>query len=121
MRLDQRIPFTEEITVSGMDADGTLFEQTAKTINITTTGALIAGIRYPLYRGCIVHIRFRSAKAKFRVRWVGDAGSALKGQIGVQLLDSGKFIWGRVLPRVFEEEGPSGDRQSGLPGSPASE
>jgi hypothetical protein len=121
MRLDERVPLTAKVTVSGMDADGKIFEQSAETINITTTGAQIAGLRQPLYRGCIVNIQYGSAKARFRVRWVGDSGSVLQGNIGVQLIDRGKFIWGRVLPRVFEQERSSGKCQTALSIVPTSE
>jgi len=121
VRLDQRVPFTEEIKVSGMDADGRMFEEPATVMDVTTTGARIAGIRRPLHRGCVIKVEYRSAKARFRVRWVGEAGSALNGQIGVQLIDSGKFIWGRVLPRVFEEKRSSADWQTSLSSCCASE
>ena len=49
----------------------------------------------------MIGVEHRSSRARYRVTWVGSAEEDRPGDIGVQLLETGKFIWGRVIPRVF--------------------
>lgn len=100
-RREQRVDLALPVKVSGMDANGKLFEQEAGTVDVTTTGARLSGIVHPLHRGCIVSVQRGPSKARFRVVWVGEKGGLDEGQIGVQLVDAGKLIWGQVIPRIF--------------------
>lgn len=108
-RREQRLRIALPVQVWGMDLDGAMFEQDAATVDITTTGARLKGITHLLQRGCVVGVKHQSSKARYRVVWVGDAGTPAEGQLGLQLIDVGKFIWGRALPRIF------GDNQSASP------
>ncbi len=90
------------IRIWGMDATGQTFEQEATTIDVTTTGARITGVKHLLQRGCVIGIEHCSSRARYRVTWVGTEGDK-PGEIGVQLIEPGKFIWGRVISRVFGE------------------
>jgi hypothetical protein len=83
-----------------MDATGEMFEQYATTADVTTTGARIVDIKHPLQRGCVIGVEHCSSRARYRVTWVGGTEDR-PSEIGVQLLETGKFIWGRVIPRVF--------------------
>jgi hypothetical protein len=49
-------------------------------------------------------VKHQNSKARYRVVWVRDASSATEGEIGLQLIDGGKFIWGRTLPRIFGDD-----------------
>jgi hypothetical protein len=84
-----------------MDAAGKMFEQYVTTIDVTTTGARIGGVKHELHRGCVIGIERRGSRARFRVTWVGNTGNRSQGEIGVRLVESGKLIWGRVIPHVF--------------------
>ena len=103
-RREQRTKLALTVKVSGMDANGKLFEQEAATVDVTTTGARLSGITHPLHRGCIVSVKRRSSQARFRVTWVGEEGGMDEGQIGIQLLEGGKLIWGQVIPRIFGDK-----------------
>jgi hypothetical protein len=87
-----------------MDANGESFEHQAMTVDITTTGARLEGTARPLQKGCIVGIQHAISKARYRVAWVGAGGTQVQNQIGLQLVDSGKLIWGRVIPRTFGDD-----------------
>jgi diguanylate cyclase (GGDEF)-like protein/PAS domain S-box-containing protein len=89
------------VRIWGMDANGQMFEQHATTVDVTTTGAHITGIKHLLQRGCVIGVEHRSSRARYRVTWVGSADDGKSGNVGVQLIETGKFIWGRVIPRVF--------------------
>ena len=80
-----------------------MFEEFATTIDVTTTGASIAGIKHLLLRGCVISVEHRSSRARYRVKWVEAAQDDKPGNVGVQLIEPGKFIWGRVIPRVFTD------------------
>jgi hypothetical protein len=103
-RREQRMRIALPVQVWGMDLDGAMFEQDAVTVDITTTGARLRGITHSLQRGCVVGVKHQNSKARYRVVWVGDASSASEGQIGLQSIDVGKFIWGRALPRIFGDD-----------------
>ena len=109
LRREQRLGLAIPVCISGMDANGSLFEQEADTIDVTTTGARLSGIRHDLHRGGIISVRRGSSKARFRVTWVGEGPD--QGQIGIQLIESGKLIWGQVIPRIFGDRFRGIDRQ----------
>lgn len=100
-RLDVRHSLALPVRIWGMDANGKMFEQDATTVDVTTTGANIIGIKHPLQRGCVIGIEHRRSRARYRVTWVSKSEDDKPGKIGVQLIEAGKFIWGRVIPRVF--------------------
>ncbi len=100
-RLDVRHRLDLPVRIWGMDATGQMFEEHATTVDVTTTGAHITGIRNLLQRGCVIGVEHRSSRARYRVTWVESAGEGKPSDVGVQLIETGKFIWGRVIPRVF--------------------
>ncbi len=103
-RREKRLHVALPVQLWGMDLDGAMFSQDAVAVDITTTGARLTGIAHSLQRGCVIGVKHQKSKARYRVVWVGDAGSAAEGQIGLQLIDVGKFIWGRTLPRIFGDD-----------------
>jgi hypothetical protein len=100
-RLEVRFDLALPVRIWGLDADGQVFEEEAITIDVTTTGARLRGVTRSLHRGCVIGIRHRNSSARYRVTWVRKEANGTGYEIGVQLLEGGKFIWGRVLPRVF--------------------
>jgi len=104
MRREQRLNLVLPVRIWGMDVNGELFEHEAMTVDITTTGARLEGVAGPLQKGCIVGIQHAISKARYRVAWVGAENTPLQNQIGLQLVDSGKLIWGRVIPRIFGDD-----------------
>ncbi len=102
-RLDVRHCLSLPVRIWGLDANGKMFEQCATTVDVTTTGANIIGIEHPLQRGCVIGVEHRFSRARYRVTWVSRPEDDKPGKIGVQLIETGKFIWGRVIPRVFAD------------------
>jgi hypothetical protein len=76
-----------------MDANGRTLLQIVTTRNISRHGALLDGLQGTLKPGEIISITYKNNKARFRVSWVGDAGTDRAGQIGVQSVDPAKCIW----------------------------
>lgn len=97
-RIDDRLPTELSIRIWGMDSAGHPFSAQARTIDITRTGARIAGVEHVCQKGDVIGIQHGEQKARFRVVWVGSPGSAKAGQVGVHCVESGKYIWGVQLP-----------------------
>jgi diguanylate cyclase (GGDEF)-like protein len=104
LRREQRLNVALPVRMWGMDVNAELFEHQAMTVDITTTGARLEGTARPLQKGCIVGIQHAISKARYRVAWVGAGGTLVQNQIGLQLVDSGKLIWGRVIPQIFSDD-----------------
>src|SRR5882724_2240732 len=92
-RRDPRIQVTLEVRIAGIDANGRPLLQAAKTRNISRQGALLEGIQGTFKRDEIISVTWKNNKARFRVAWVGNAGTNRTGQIGVQSVDPSKCIW----------------------------
>jgi diguanylate cyclase (GGDEF)-like protein len=100
-RQELRHSLTLPVRIWGMDANGQMFEEFGSTVDVTTTGAHITGVRHRLQRGCVIGVEHRSSRARYRVTWVSGSEGDMPGKVGVQLIETGKFIWGRVIPRIF--------------------
>ncbi len=66
--------------------------QTAHTVDISNSGARLAGLREPLEMGEVVKLECGNRKAEFRVVWTGKA-TATQGQVGLECLTPGADIW----------------------------
>jgi hypothetical protein len=96
-RSEHRIAACLPVVVYGVDDRGNPFTQTATTVNVSASGALLQGLECIGRPGTTIAIEYEDRKALFRVLWVGEVGSSRAGRIGVQCLDAGKFIWGVKL------------------------
>ena len=101
---EQRTLLKLAVRVWGMDTAGKLFNIDAFTVDVTPRGARVEGITCWLQRGAIIGLECGNSRARFRVAWVGQPGSARHGQIGVQCVEPGKYIWGVPLHRKMEDE-----------------
>ena len=75
------------VNIWGTDSTGKAFHQLAYTLDISTGGARLADVKVGLKRGDIVAVRYKQAKARFRVAWVANS------QAGIEYLPGEKFIW----------------------------
>src|SRR5439155_26515860 len=84
----------------GMDVSGQPFIEAVWTRNVSTDGALLKGIRRKLQAGDIAGITYAQKKARLRVVWIGQAGSAEEGHVGLQTLPVGetlRMVWESML------------------------
>jgi hypothetical protein len=103
-RSEHRIAACLPVVVYGVDDRGNPFTQTATTVNVSASGALLQGLECVGRPGTTIAIEHEDRKALFRVLWIGEEGSARAGQIGVQCLDAGKFIWGVKLAATTPDQ-----------------
>ena len=84
--------------IFGMDSQGRPINVLGSTLDISKSGARLKGIKHWDYPGEIIGVRHGAEKARFRIVWVGAPGTSIDGQIGVQCIESGRYIWGVVPP-----------------------
>ena len=82
----------------GTDASGRPFIDPVFTRNISAQGALLEGVQRQLNPGETVGLTYNQQKARFRVTWVGEAGSEEQGLVGVENAVPGQPLWDVPLP-----------------------
>jgi hypothetical protein len=92
-RREKRIAAMFPIRLWGMDANGRPFIEASKTVNVSRSGALLRDVPTKLVVGDVIGLRCNQKKYRFRVVWIGKTGSSDAGNVGLQSLDSGEWIW----------------------------
>jgi hypothetical protein len=59
--------------------------------------AVVEGNRPSFRRGDKVEVHFGKNRARFRVSWVGEAGTKQEGHVGLQSLTSNRYVWHLAL------------------------
>jgi hypothetical protein len=97
-RKKPRVPKTLRVLVKGTDSKGHPFVQTAYTVDLSKDGARLDGVGFLTAPGQTIEVRRRWRKARFRVVWIGQIGTAESNQVGLYGLDADKNIWRIELP-----------------------
>lgn len=79
--------------------------QLAHTVDISNSGARIAGLEEPLEPGEIVKVECGNREAPFRVVWIGAQGTVSAGQVGLECLAADAGLWKLDL-RQLEDDKP---------------
>jgi len=84
----KRAPFDcgSPCTYLGMSADGRPFSQHARAQNISSEGALIAGVERELKVGDVIGVQCDDRKTRCTVIWVMNTGTVKKNEVGVKLV-----------------------------------
>jgi hypothetical protein len=101
-RLDKRIHIALPIRVTYWDSENKPCLELACTYDISARGARISGLRCVKGEGEIIAVERGRNKAFCRVVWVGEAGSELRSQVGIQCLETDRLMWEAEL-RDMEE------------------
>ena len=80
--------------------------QPIRTLDISYSGARVAGLQQPLKPGEVVEIANGQRRADFRVVWIGSPGSPTTGQAGVECLAPDANIWELDLSEPHEDDNP---------------
>src|ERR1700687_3616849 len=98
-RREPRIQVRLQVRIAGVDASGRPLLQMLTTRNISRHGALLEGIERAFRPGEIISLSYNDNRARFRVSWMGEAGTNRGGEMGVQSIDPAKCVWdGATLP-----------------------
>lgn len=85
------------VRIWGVDAHDLPFMQLASIRNLSSTGAVIRGLRRQIRPGEILEVQLDHEKAQFRVIWTGMQGTNSAGELGLQRLASEPCLWGMAL------------------------
>jgi methyl-accepting chemotaxis protein len=84
-----------QVRLLGKDAQGKLVDETAATINISRSGALLMGVQGKLSMGDTFHLRRLNKDASFQIVWLGSG--AATGQVGLSAMEADSSFWDDVL------------------------
>lgn len=101
-RLDKRIHIALPIRVTYWDRENRPRLEMACTYDISPHGARIVGLRCVKNEGEIVAIERGRNKSFCRVVWIGEDNTELRGQVGLQSVETDKSMWETEL-REMEE------------------
>jgi PilZ domain len=101
-RTDKRVHVALPIRITYWDKDKRPALEMACTYDISSRGARITGLRCVKDTGEIVAIERGRNKSFCRVVWIGDANSELKGQVGLQCVESERAMFEGELKELGE-------------------
>ena len=97
-RREARVTVELPVRTFGTDNSGKIFTENVTTIEVSRGGAKLGGILADLKIGEIVGVTYQNNKVHCRVKWVGKAGGANEGQLGLVNLTPEKPFWGLSFP-----------------------
>ncbi len=80
------------------EADGNQNVILAYTLDANRLGAKLGGVQIPLTKGQVITVQYQHRRCPFRVAWVGERGTSVATQVGLECLDASKNVWGVDLP-----------------------
>jgi len=104
------------VRIRGTDYEGNPFVQDTYTVDISRRGARLEWLSSLKGAGDTIEVQRGREKARFRVVWIGDIGTAQDNQIGIHSLEPTKYIWGEPLPAPVRVDEPE---QRAAPAQPA--
>jgi hypothetical protein len=93
-RKELRVP----VRIFGTDSSGQIFTEKVFTVNVSQQGVELEGVQAQPKVDEIVGVTYGQTKAHFRVKWVGQRGSAQAGKVGLLNLSPEKSFWDFPLP-----------------------
>jgi hypothetical protein len=67
--------------------------QNCCTYEISTNGARLVAPPGIKNAGQVIFLQRQNRRAKYKVMWIGEAGTSLQGQVGVETLEPSNVIW----------------------------
>ncbi len=86
LRREERLPARIPTLVNYIGEDGEIEVQRANTVDVSDAGGCLEGLRFTPAVGSVLGVQTGPTRARFRVVWTGNAGSARYGQVGIQRL-----------------------------------
>jgi hypothetical protein len=93
-RKEIRVP----VRIFGTDSGGEIFSEKVFTLNVSQNGLELDGVQARPKVDEIVGVTYGTTKTHFRVKWVGERGTAKAGRMGLLNLSPEKSLWDFPLP-----------------------
>jgi hypothetical protein len=97
-RREPRKEIKVPVRIFGTDSGGQIFSEKAFTVNVSGQGVELSGVQAQPKVEETVGLTYGATKANFRVKWVGQHGSAKAGHLGLLNLSPEKSFWDFPLP-----------------------
>lgn len=105
LRKKPRVKMVVPVRLWGTDSAGNPFNVLAHTLNVSSTGARIGGVRVALSVGEAVTVQYKQVRALFKVVWIGRPGDRTEQQIGVHLLEQDRQVWAELSePESYRDD-----------------
>ncbi len=92
------------VRIFGTDSHGQIFSEKVSTVNVSRNGAEVAGVRSDLGLDEIVGLTHGSNRVHFRVKWIGQTGTARAGHLGLLNIAPDKPLWDFPLPSDAKDD-----------------
>jgi len=86
------------VRIFGTDSSGRVFSAKATTVNISQHGIELSGVESQLNLDEIIGLTYGENRVHFRVKWVGQPGTAKAGHVGLLNISPEKPLWDFPLP-----------------------
>lgn len=97
-RQEHRERIVLPVKVHGSNAKGEPFAEMACVTDVSRNGARLEGVQAPAHVNQIITLENEGQQLKFRVAWVGEAGTRMAGCIGLQSLEPMTRFFSIELP-----------------------
>jgi hypothetical protein len=97
-RREPRKEIKVPVRIFGTDGSGEIFSEKVFTENVSQHGVELSGVQAQPKVDEIVGVTYGKTKGHFRVKWVGQRGSASAGRLGLLNLSPEKSLWDFPLP-----------------------
>jgi len=97
-RRQPRKPIQVPVRIVGTDSEGKIFSENVTTLDVSQTGVRLGGLRARVKADELIGATYGKNKAHFRVKWVGEPGSAKDGQIGLLNVTPERPFWDFPVP-----------------------
>jgi len=97
-RREPRKEIKVPVRIFGTDGSGEIFSEKVFTENVSQHGVELSGVQAQPKVDEIVGVTYGKTKGHFRVKWVGQRGSAKAGRLGLLNLTPEKSLWDFPLP-----------------------
>ncbi len=100
-RQHKRYRIALAVNISGADGNGNRFTQSATTVDIGANGVQLRGVRCLRAVGDPIEVQYKGRHARYRVAWIGDAGTAADGLAGLRLVEGAQSLFADHLPPML--------------------
>ena len=88
------------VRVFGTDCDGKPFSENLTTVDVSSHGAKLRGLKAKLQLEEIIGLTYSKNKGHFRVKWIGTPGTVTEGVMGLVNLNPAKPLWDFPVPQL---------------------
>jgi hypothetical protein len=98
-RANPRKEITVAVRIFGTDIHGKVFSEKVLTVDVSQSGAELAGVHAELKLDEIIGLTYANHKVHFRIKWIGTPGTPKAGHVGLLNISPEKALWDFPLPK----------------------